>query len=187
MAKFTKFPIETEDEKQNSKGKQVKAVSLPGPSSWKLYVYGTTNQRGSGVGLAVVSPDKIIIGKSLRLGFLAINNKAKYEALLVGIVMVQKMGGKAVEVFLDSRFIGGQVKGQLEARDLRMQGYLNQAWRLQSSFEFFTIQQIPRSRNTHADFLANLATSFGQDLPRVILVDDLHKPIKEKNERVQVH
>ena len=68
-----------------------------------------------------------------------------------------------------------------------MQGYLNQAWHLQSSFEFFTIQQIPRSRNTHADSLSTLATSFGQDLSRVIVVDDLHKPTKEKKERVQVH
>ena len=37
------------------------------------------------------------------------------------------MEGKVVEVFLDSRLIVGQVKGELEARDLRMQGYLNQA------------------------------------------------------------
>ena len=41
--------------------------------------------------------------------------------------MVQKSGGKAVEVFSNSRLIVGQVKGELEARDLRMQGYLSQA------------------------------------------------------------
>ena len=62
-------------------------------------------------------------------------------------------------MFLDSRLIVGQVKGELEARDLRMQGYLSQAWRLQLGFEFFTIQQILRSRNTHANSLATLATS----------------------------
>ena len=68
-----------------------------------------------------------------------------------------------------------------------MQGYLNQAQHLQSSFELFTIQQILRSRNTHVDSLATLATSSGQDLPRVILVEDLHKPTEEKREKVQVH
>ena len=83
------------------------------------------NQKGSGVGLVIVTPDRIIIKKSLRLGFSAMNNEAEYEALLIGIAMVQKMGGKVVEVFLDSRLIVGQVKGELEARDLRMQGYLN--------------------------------------------------------------
>ena len=79
------------------------------------------------MGLVVVSLNKITIEKSLRLGFSAMNNEAEYEALLIGITMVQKMGGKVVKVFSNSRLIIGQVKGELEAMDLRMQGYLNQA------------------------------------------------------------
>ena len=51
--------------------------------------------------------------------------------------MVQNMGGKAVEVFLDLRLVVGQVKGELEARDVRMQGYLSQVKHLQSGFESF--------------------------------------------------
>ena len=43
---------------------------------------------GSGVGLVLVSPEKITIEKSLRLGFSATNNKAEYEALLEGMSMV---------------------------------------------------------------------------------------------------
>ena len=127
MAEFTESPVKVEDEEHNSKGKQVKAISLQGPSSWKLYVDGAANQRGSRVGLVVVSLDKITIEKSLRLGFSALNNEAEYEALLIGIAKIQKMGGKVVEVFSDSRLVVGQVKGELEARHLRMQGYLNQA------------------------------------------------------------
>ena len=73
----------------------------------------------------MVSPNKITIEKSLRLGFSATNNEVEYEILLVGMAMVQKMGGKAVEVFSDLRLVVGQVKGELEARDLRMQEYLN--------------------------------------------------------------
>ena len=40
--------------------------------------------------------------------------------------MVQKMGRKAVEIFSDSRLVVGQVRGELEARDVRMKEYLNQ-------------------------------------------------------------
>ena len=79
------------------------------------------------MGLVVVSLNRITIEKSLRLGFSATNNEAEYEALLIRITMVQKMGGKVVKVFSNSRLIIGQVKGELEAMDLRMQGYLNQA------------------------------------------------------------
>ena len=92
--------------------------------SWKVYVDGVMNSRESRVGLVLISPEKIIIEKSLRLDFSATNNEAKYEALLVGIIMVQKMGGKIIEIFSNLRLVVGQVRGELEARDTRMQGYL---------------------------------------------------------------
>ena len=59
------------------------------------------------MGLIVVSPEKIIIEKSLKLGFLAINNEAEYETLLVGMAMVQKMGGRIIELFSNSRLVVG--------------------------------------------------------------------------------
>ena len=40
------------------------------------------------MGLILISPEKITIEKSLRLDFLATNNEAEYEALLVGMTMV---------------------------------------------------------------------------------------------------
>ena len=76
------------------------------------------------MGLVLVSPEKLTIEKSLRLGFSTTNNKAKYEALLEGMSMIQKMGGKAIKMFSDSRLVIGQVGGELEARDERIQGYL---------------------------------------------------------------
>ena len=72
--------------------------------------------------------------------------------------MVQKMGGKAVEVFLDLRLVVGQVKGELEAKNARMQEYLSQVKRLQSDFEFFDLSHVSGSGNTHANSLATLAT-----------------------------
>ena len=69
------------------------------------------------------------------------------------------MGGKAMKVFSDSKLVMGQMKGELEARDVRMQEYLSQVKRLQSDFEFFNLTHISWSGNTHADSLATLATS----------------------------
>ena len=69
-------------------GKSVGMISLQEPLSWKVYVDGATNQRGLRVRLVVVSFKRIIIEKSLRLGFSATNNEVEYEALLVGMAMV---------------------------------------------------------------------------------------------------
>ena len=66
---------------------------------------GAANQKGSGVELVLISPEKLIIEKSLRLGFLATNNKAEYEALLEGMSMVQRMGGKSAKMFSDNLYV----------------------------------------------------------------------------------
>ena len=107
VAKFIESPMEEDKGKQCMDEKSVDVVSLQEPLLWRVYVDDTTNQRGSGVGLVVVSPERIFIEKSLRLGFSTTNNKAEYEALLVEMAMVQKIGGKTVEVFSDSRLFVG--------------------------------------------------------------------------------
>ena len=96
------------------------------------------------MGLVLVSPEKLTFEKSLRLGFSATNNESEYEALLEGMSMVQRIGGKAAKIFLDSRLVVEQVKGELEARDERMQGYLSQVRHLQSELESFSLLHIPR-------------------------------------------
>ena len=51
------------------------------------------------------------------------------------------------------------MKGELEARDARMQEYLSQVKHLQSGFESFSLIHIHRSGNTLVDSLATIATS----------------------------
>ena len=92
----------------------------------------------------------------------------------MGMMMVQKMGGKAVRVFSYSKLVIGQVKGDLKACNSRMQEYLCQIRIIQEKFEVFDLSHISRSGNTHADSLATLVTSSAQDLPRVVLVEDLY-------------
>ena len=53
----------------------------------------------------------------------------------------------------------GQVQGELEAKDPKMQEYLSQVRHLQSGFKSFALSQVPRNKNAHADSLATLATS----------------------------
>ena len=126
VAEFTEIPTKERGEEENTDGKSVGVIFVQKPLSWKVYVNGAANYKGSGVGLVLTSPEGITIEKSLRLGFLATNNETKYEALSVGMTMVQKLGGKAIKFFFDSKLVVGQVQGELEAKDPRIQEYLNQ-------------------------------------------------------------
>ena len=187
VAEFTEPPIEELESARNMDEKLVSMISQYRLPAWEVYVDGASNKKGSGIGLVLISPEKIIIEKSLRLDFSATNNEAEYEALVIGMAMVQRMGGKSVKVFSDSRLVIGQVKGEFEAKDERMQGYLSQVKCLQSKFDSFDLLHIPRNGNAHADSLAMLATSSAQDLPRVILVEDLYKPTETRRETAQIH
>ena len=107
VAKFAECLEEVEMGSEALVERLVSVASIQGLPPWELYVDGAANQRGSGMGLVLVSLEKITIEKSLRLNFSATNNETEYEVLLWGIVMVQKMGGKAVRVFSDSKLVVG--------------------------------------------------------------------------------
>ena len=110
VAKFTEPPVEGLNPAEGMDGELVGVISQHGLSPWEVYVVGASNQKGSGVGLVLISPEKLIVEKSLRLDFLAMNNEAEYEALMMGMVMIQRMDGKPVKVFSDSRLVVSQVK-----------------------------------------------------------------------------
>ena len=186
VAEFTEPEIKELSSVGNMDEKLVGMISQYRLPTWEVYVDGSSNQKGSGVGLVLMSPKKVAIEKSLRLNFSTTNNEAEYEALLVGMAMVQRMGGKSIKLFSDSRLVVDQVRGEFEAKDERMQGYLSQVKCLQLKFNSFDLLHVPRSGNAHADSLAMLATSSAQDLPRVILVEDLYKPT-ETGETAQIH
>lgn len=162
-------------------------VTISIVATWEVYTGGAADRKGSGVGIVLITSKKLVMEKSLRLGFLATNNKAKYEALLVGMVMVNKLEGEVVKVYSDSRLVVGQVNGEFEARDEHMQGYLVKVRQAQTRFKSFFLKKIPRGQNSHADSLAILATSLGSNLPRVVIIEDMANPSLVKKPSVGVH
>lgn len=68
-----------------------------------------------------------------------------------------------------------------------MQLYLSQVKRLLANFESFTLQQVPRSQNSHAFSLATLATSIREWLSRIRLVKNLVTPAYNKQTIVGVN
>ena len=48
------------------------------------------------------------------------------------------MAGKSIRLFSDSRLVVGQMRGEFEAKDERMQEYLSQVKCLQLNFDSFT-------------------------------------------------
>ena len=77
VAEFAECLEEVEMGNEASVERLVSVASIQSLPPWELYVDGAANQRGSRVGLVLVSPERIIIKKSLRLNFSATNNEAE--------------------------------------------------------------------------------------------------------------
>ena len=63
LVEFVELPEEIEIKQHGMDEKSVSLISTQDPSTWRVYVDGAVNQRGSGVGLVLVSPEKITIEK----------------------------------------------------------------------------------------------------------------------------
>ena len=75
------------------------------------------------------------------------------------------------------------MNGSYEVKDKRMAAYLAKAKQLQSTFDEFTILQVPRSENAQSDALANLGSTTN-NRPKSILVVHLLQPTIQEEEIV---
>lgn len=63
---------------------------------WELYFDGSACREGQGVGIVLVSPRGAVFETSVRLEYLCTNNQAGYEALLLGLQILESMGVRSV-------------------------------------------------------------------------------------------
>ena len=154
---------------------------------WEVYTDGAANRKGAGIRIMLITPEKLVMEKSLRLGFLATNNEAEYEALLARIAMVSQLRGEVVKLYSYSRLVVGQVNREFEARDERVQGYLAKVKQAPAQFRSFVLKQIPRGQNSHANSLAMLAISLGSSLPQIVIIKDMTNSSLKKRPLAGVH
>ncbi|KAK0592411.1 hypothetical protein LWI29_018735 [Acer saccharum] len=146
---------------------------------WTLSVDGSSSIKGSGLGLVLESPHGDILEQSIHCGFHATNNEAEYEALIAGLDLAKSLSVKIIKVRSDSQLVVRQVNGTYEARDQRMSAYLNKVKQLQSTFDEFSIEQIPRSENTRADALASLGSTTTNSSKSVPIIHLMSPSIQE--------
>ena len=74
----------------------------PPMESWTVQMDGFAMRKVEGVGVMLISPEKETLKHAVRLQFAAINNKAKYKALLAGLSLAKALGAKNLIVQADS-------------------------------------------------------------------------------------
>jgi hypothetical protein len=92
------------------------------------------------------------------------------------------MGIRRAILKTDSQVISSHVDKSSKARDSKLEKYLDTVRRLEASFEGFSIKNIPRGENEHADLLAKSAAQ-GLPLPSDVFFETIKAPLVELLER----
>ena len=77
VAEFTKPEVDELLTNRYKDEKLVDTISQCFPPTWEVHVDGASNQKGSGVGIVLMSFEKVVVEKSLRLDFPATNNETE--------------------------------------------------------------------------------------------------------------
>jgi ribonuclease HI len=150
--------------------------------AWIVFCDGSWGTFDVGAAAVLVVPSKIRTCYAAKLDFSCTNNIAEYEALLLGLWKLRAMGIRRAILKTDSQVISGHVDKSSKARDPKLEKYLDTVRRLKASFEGFSVKNIPRGENEHADLMAKSAAQ-GLSLHSEVFFETTKAPSVELMER----
>ncbi|XP_070675796.1 uncharacterized protein [Malus domestica] len=123
---------------------------ISGKEEWKAF----------GAGIVIVNPQGVYHYYSFLLDYQGnTNNRAEYEALIIGLEILMDLGVVEVEVFGDSELVINQLNGDFKCRHITMAGYYLAATQLLSYWDYeISVNHIPRGSNLAANEMAQLAS-----------------------------
>ncbi|KAK4856809.1 hypothetical protein QYF36_021535 [Acer negundo] len=110
---------------------------------------------------------------------LSVDGSSHIKGSGLGLDLAKSLNVRNIKVLSDSQLVVRQLNGTYEARDRRMSAYLNKVKHLQSTFDEFSIEQIPRAENTQADALASLGSTTTNNSKLVPIVHLMSPSIQE--------
>ncbi len=119
------------------------------------------NPGPAGAGAVLYDPAGDVVAELRRALGTATNNRAEYEAVVLGLEEARSRGVDDIVVRLDSELIVRQLRGEYRIRNAALQPLAQRALRLLHGFRDWRIEHVPRERNAHADRLANEAVDRG--------------------------
>jgi ribonuclease HI len=120
--------------------------------AWTVFCDGSWGTFGAGAAAVLVATSKVRTCYAIKLDFSCTNNIAEYGALLLGLQKLKAIGIRRAILKTDSQVISGHVDKSSKERYPKLEKYLDAVRRLEASFEGFSVKNIPRGENEHADF-----------------------------------
>ena len=122
---------------------------------------GSCTRKNAGVGVWVHNTESDYAeNHAFNLNFKCTNNIIEYEALILGLNLLKKLGARRIDVHGDFELIIKQVNGEYTVKHPRLRAYRNDAMDLLKTLMEYELVFIPRIQNVIANGLACIASSY---------------------------
>ncbi|KAK1614114.1 hypothetical protein QYE76_019631 [Lolium multiflorum] len=128
--------------------------------AWAMFFDGSACDGGCGIGILLVSPRGTEYSFSIRLSTPCTNNVAEYEAIRKGMELLLEAGAEAVELFGDSKLVINQLTDEYKCESESLFPYWMECRELMTQFRYINFNWVPRSQNTEANNLAQMASGY---------------------------
>ena len=115
------------------------------------------NPGPAGYGVRIEDPAGKICAELKGFLGIATNNVAEYRGLIAALTYLVDAGHRQVLIKSDSQLLIRQMRGEYRVRHPALQRLHKEARALVECFEQISFEHVPRTSNTEADRLANLA------------------------------
>ena len=139
------------------------ANSVTPAQRMKLWADGASrgNPGPSGAGAVVKLADGSIVGEVAEFLGHGTNNRAEYTAVLLGLQRALELGGREIDVYMDSQLVVRQMEGVYKVKNAGLRPLWEQVGALSRRFARCTFHHVPREQNSEADALANTGVDSG--------------------------
>lgn len=105
---------------------QITKLKISPEPLWSMSFDGSYSKDGAGVGIWVVNTrNNHVEGHSHRLNFHCTNNIAEYEALILSLQLLKRLGAKIISIQGDVKLIIKEIKGECSDKHPRMRALKN--------------------------------------------------------------
>ena len=113
------------------------------------------NPGPAGIGVVLKDESDTVIGEIAEAIGVTTNNVAEYKALVAGLELAHEKGVTDIEVYMDSKLVVFQVKGEWKIKNNSLRPLAVRARHLLDRFDSWTLSHVGREENADADKLAN--------------------------------